>query len=58
MIPVIDPEGVITEVYGRKLLGNKLGKGTPQHLYLLGPHVGVFNEEALQASDETSCVNP
>lgn len=30
--PVINPEGVITEVYGRKLLGKKLRKGTPQHL--------------------------
>ncbi len=52
VIPVINPEGVITEVYGRKLLGKKLRKGTPQHLYLPGPHAGVFNEEALQASDE------
>ncbi|MCP3882798.1 MAG: toprim domain-containing protein, partial [Sulfitobacter sp.] len=50
--PVINPEGVITEVYGRKLLGKKLRKGTPQHLYLPGPHAGVFNEEALSASDE------
>jgi len=52
VIPVISPEGVITEVYGRKLLGAKLRKGTPQHLYLPGAHVGVFNEMALQASDE------
>jgi DNA primase len=52
VIPVINPEGVITEVYGRKLLGNKLRKGTPQHLYLPGPHAGVFNEEALFATDE------
>ncbi len=52
VIPVFNPEGVITEVYGRKLLGAKLRKGTPQHLYLPGPHVGVFNEAALQASDE------
>jgi len=52
VIPVISPEGIITEVYGRKLLGAKLRKGTPQHLYLPGAHVGVFNEQALQASDE------
>ncbi|MCP4935602.1 MAG: toprim domain-containing protein [bacterium] len=52
VIPVISPEGIITEVYGRKLLGAKLRKGTPQHLYLPGAHAGVFNEQALQASDE------
>ena len=52
MIPVISAEGIITEVYGRKLLGAKLRKGTPQHLYLPGAHAGVFNEVALPASDE------
>jgi len=52
VIPVMSPEGIITEVYGRKLLGAKLRKGTPQHLYLPGAHAGVFNEQALQASDE------
>ena len=51
VIPVISPEGMITEVYGRKLLGAKLRKGTPQHLYLPDAHAGVFNEQALQASD-------
>ena len=52
VIPIMSPEGIITEVYGRKLLGAKLRKGTPQHLYLPGPHAGVFNEVALRASDE------
>ncbi len=52
VIPVLSPENVITEVYGRKIQGNKLRKGTPQHLYLPGTHAGVFNETALQASDE------
>ncbi len=52
VIPVVSPEGVITEVYGRKLLGTKLRKGTPQHLYLPGAHAGVFNEQALIATDE------
>ncbi len=52
VIPVISPECIITEVYGRKLLGAKLRKGTPQHLYLPGAHAGVFNEVALSASDE------
>ncbi len=52
VIPVMSPEGIITEVYGRKLLGAKLRKGTPQHLYLPGAHAGVLNEQALSATDE------
>ena len=51
VIPVIDEQGRITEVYGRKL-NDQLRKGTPMHLYLPGPHQGVFNLESLQASKE------
>jgi DNA primase len=50
VIPVINADQ-ITEIYGRKLNDN-LRKGTPLHLYLPGPHQGVFNLEALQASKE------
>ena len=32
----------MTEIYGRKLLDN-LRPGTPAHLYLPGPHRGVWN---------------
>ena len=41
----------MTEVYGRKILNN-LRVGTPLHLYLPGPHRGVWNLEALQATKE------
>lgn len=51
VIPVIDDEGQVTEVYGRKLNDN-LRKGTPLHLYLPGPHAGVWNTAALKASPE------
>lgn len=51
VIPVIDEQGNITEVYGRKLNEN-LRKGTPKHCYLPGPHEGIFNIEALKASHE------
>jgi DNA primase len=51
VIPVIGADGVVTEVYGRKLLDN-LRPGTPKHLYLPGPHRGVWNERALVASKE------
>jgi DNA primase len=50
MIPVINDRQVL-ELYGRKL-NDQLRKGTPMHLYLPGPHQGVFNLEALQVSKE------
>ena len=52
VVPVMDEHGIISEVYGRKILGSRLRKGTPQHLYLPGPHDGVWNVEALQACEE------
>ncbi|MBS0613506.1 MAG: toprim domain-containing protein [Proteobacteria bacterium] len=51
VIPVIGAGGQITEVYGRKLNDN-LRPGTPLHLYLPGPHKGVWNAPALGASKE------
>jgi DNA primase catalytic core len=51
VIPVIDQTNRITEVYGRKIRSD-LRKGTPLHLYLPGPHRGVWNEPALMASSE------
>jgi DNA primase catalytic core, N-terminal domain len=41
VIPVISPEGEVTEVYGRKI-NDHLRAGTPLHLYLPGPHRGVW----------------
>ena len=52
VIPVMDETGNIAEVYGRKINDN-LRKGTPKHLYLPGPHAGVWNAQALQASPES-----
>jgi DNA primase len=48
--PIISAAG-ITEVYGRKVYNN-LRPGTHYHLYLPGPHVGIFNAAALTASRE------
>ncbi|WP_399678716.1 CHC2 zinc finger domain-containing protein [Xenophilus sp.] len=42
VIPVFDAAGNVAEVYGRKLRDD-LRPGTPKHLYLPGPHAGVFN---------------
>jgi len=51
IIPILDGQGNVAEVYGRKLLDN-LRVGTPKHLYLPGPHAGVWNIEALAAHKE------
>jgi DNA primase len=51
VIPVIAASGEVTEIYGRKINDN-LREGTPLHLYLPGPHRGVWNEPALAAAKE------
>jgi DNA primase len=49
VIPVFDEQGQVAEMYGRKVTAH-LREGTPLHLYLPGPHRGVWNWQALQAS--------
>jgi DNA primase catalytic core len=51
IIPVISPSAEVTEAYGRKITPN-LREGTPLHLYLPGPHRGVWNGAALSTSKE------
>jgi DNA primase len=51
VIPVFDEHGAVSEVYGRKIRDD-LRPGTPAHLYLPGPHRGVWNLAAVAASDE------
>jgi DNA primase catalytic core len=51
VFPIRDLEGNVLGMYGRKVR-NDLRPGTPPHLYLPGPHRGVWNEEALVASKE------
>jgi DNA primase len=51
VFPIFDLEGNVLGMYGRKITPN-LREGTPLHLYLPGPHKGVWNEQALQASKE------
>jgi DNA primase catalytic core len=48
VVPVTDPQGVVHEVYGRKIRDD-LRTGTAYHLYLPGPHAGVWNEEGIAA---------
>ena len=51
VIPVITAAGEISELYGRKITEG-LRPGTPNHLYLPGPHRGVWNEAALAENPE------
>jgi DNA primase catalytic core len=52
VFPVFDRAGQVVEIYGRKIADHGLTPGTPVHLYLPGPHRGVWNEVALEAAKE------
>lgn len=49
VVPVVDQSGIVHELYGRKIRDD-LRTGTAYHLYLPGPHAGVWNEDGIQAS--------
>jgi len=51
VVPVLDDQNNVTGMYGRKITG-RLREGTPLHLYLPGPHRGVWNLGALKAHTE------
>jgi DNA primase len=53
VIPVFDERGLVVEMYGRKI-SPRLRPGTPLHLYLPGPHRGVWN--AAELSDATEII--
>jgi len=51
VVPILDDAGNVAGCYGRKVRSD-LRPGTPDHLYLPGPHRGVFNVTAFKASPE------
>jgi len=51
VLPVFTASGEVGEMYGRKI-GERLRSGTPKHLYLRGPHEGIWNPDALVGTDE------
>jgi len=57
VLPILDGDGNVAEMYGRKI-GNGLRKGTPMHLYLPGPHAGIWNADALDAGELILCEAP
>ena len=55
-MPVMTPAGTIGEVYGRRHTAPN--PGAPKHLYLQGPHTGIWNEEALNEPELILCEAP
>ena len=51
VVPIFDEAGNVAEVYGRKITEG-LKPGIPLHLYLPGPHRGVWNGEVLATAKE------
>ncbi|MFA7160155.1 MAG: CHC2 zinc finger domain-containing protein, partial [Kiritimatiellia bacterium] len=54
VLPIFSACGEVGEIYGRKITPN-LRKGTPMHLYLQGPHEGIWNVEALDSPEIILC---
>jgi DNA primase catalytic core len=54
VIPILDPGGAVLGAYGRKIVENQT-PGLPKHLYLPGPHRGVWNPAALQSREVILC---
>jgi DNA primase len=53
VIPIFNLEGEVVQMYGRKIAPRHLlREDTSEHLYLPGPHRGVWNEAALIVSKE------
>ena len=53
VIPVFNAAGDVAELYGRKITPvGKLTPGTALHLYLPGPHGGVFNLAGIAGQEE------
>jgi hypothetical protein len=51
VVPITAKDGTVTGLYGRKIRDD-LRAGTALHLYLPGPHKGIFNAGALTAGSE------
>lgn len=54
VIPILDEHGNTHGLYGRKILDH-LRPGTAQHLYLPGPHKGIWNRACLNQKEIILC---
>jgi len=57
ILPIHDEAGNTVEIYGRKITPG-LRPGTPNHLYLPGPHAGIWNAAALDEKEVILCEAP
>ncbi len=57
ILPIHDAAGNVVEIYGRKITQG-LRPGTPNHLYLPGPHAGIWNAAALDEKEVILCEAP
>ncbi len=53
IVPILGRDGSVTGLYGRRI--DDGGKSGMKHLYLPGPHVGIFNAEALENEEVILC---
>jgi DNA primase catalytic core len=53
IVPIFGDKGDVTELYGRRL--DDGGRSGIKHLYLPGPHAGIFNPEALNEPEVILC---
>jgi len=56
IVPVFDEQGHVAEMYGRKV--GKVSAPTKPHLYLPGPHAGIWNPEAFATGEVILCEAP
>jgi DNA primase catalytic core len=49
VFPIMDASGAVTEIYGRK--ANEKQKSGIYHLYLPGPHRGIWNADCLKSPE-------
>ena len=56
IVPVFDEQGHVAEMYGRK--SGKVTKPSLPHLYLPGPHAGIWNPDALAGGEVILCEAP
>jgi DNA primase len=54
VFPIIAQAGEVTEIYGRKIVENQT-PGLPKHLYLPGPHRGLWNPACLASREIILC---
>jgi len=56
VVPIRGEDGAVLNLYGRRTTEDyQLKAGAPKHLYLPGPHRGIFNFDALQNREVVLC---